>query len=242
MSEAGATLRIDARFCGPPDRANGGYVAGLVAAGHAGPLTATFRRPVRLDTDLRVLREGDDLRIMDGADAVVEVSPGELALEVPFRPSFAEAEVAASRYLGLREHPFPTCFVCGTRRSAGDGLRIFAGPVEGLHCVASPWVPDATLAGDDGRIRNEILWAALDCPGGFATFLDVEPRPGVLGRITGQILDVVHADEPCVAVGWPIAHDGRKHRVATAILNSKGIVCGAAVATWIDVLLPASRT
>ena len=44
---------------------------------------------------------------------------------------WAEARGAASRFAGHHDHPFPGCFVCGTERAAGDGLRLFPGPVAG---------------------------------------------------------------------------------------------------------------
>ena len=117
---AAACAAACACACGPADRANGGYVAGLLAQGHAGPLSATFRRAVRLGTDLRVERGQGGVRIMDGEDPVVEAGPATLSIEVPWRPDFALAEAAARNYVGLEQHPFPTCFVCGTERAAGD--------------------------------------------------------------------------------------------------------------------------
>jgi hypothetical protein len=229
------TLRIEGRYCGPPGCANGGYVAGLVSRAHAGPITITFRRPVRLDAGLRLVHDVGGSRIVDGDDVVVEATDAMLDLVAPFHPTFEQADIATRAYLGHARHPFPGCFVCGTARVAGDGLRVFAGPVEGMHCVASPWVPDAELADSNGIIPGEIAWAALDCPGGFAIYLDVEPRPAVLGRMTGHVTGRVHADEPCVVIGWPIAHDGRKHHVGSALFDSRGNACGVAHATWIEV-------
>jgi hypothetical protein len=67
---------------------------------------------------------------------------------------------------------FPDCFVCGTVRQPGDGLRIFPGPVPGRRLWAAPWTPDSSVAGTDGRVRPEVAWAALDCPSGITV-----PRP-----------------------------------------------------------------
>ena len=64
-----------------------------------------------------------------------------------------EARAAAPSFAGLRSHPFPTCFSCGTGRAEGDGLRIFPGrvgdaidePGEGPRPrVAATWTPDAS--------------------------------------------------------------------------------------------------
>ena len=52
-----------------------------------------------------------------------------LALDVPVPPTLTEAEVARDRFSGSDKHPVPACFVCGTMREEGDGLRIFPRPV-----------------------------------------------------------------------------------------------------------------
>jgi hypothetical protein len=228
-------LCVHARFCGPPGCANGGYVAGMLARSHDGPLSVTFRKPVRLDAPVRVEQKAGDLRVWDGDDLVVDAVAATLDLEPVHRPTFAQAEAAAHHYVALDDHPFPRCFVCGTAREHGDGLRIFAGPVEGMHCVASPWTPDASVADRDGTVPREIVTAALDCPGCFGAYLDISPRPAVLGRFTSRVTGAIHVDEPCVVIGWPIGHDGRKHHVGSALLDSKGQICGVARATWIEV-------
>ncbi|MEI2700767.1 MAG: hypothetical protein V9E94_21380 [Microthrixaceae bacterium] len=62
-------------------------------------------------------------------------------------------------------HAFPTCFTCGPDRASGDGLRIFPAQVPGRpELVVSPWRPDRSFVDDDDRIRDELVWAALDCP------------------------------------------------------------------------------
>src|SRR5690606_8970580 len=107
-------------------------------------------------------------------------------LQVPCPPGFREAEAAAQRYPGLETHPFPGCFVCGTKREPGDGLRIFAGPTGRDGLVAAPWIPDTGLAGEDGNVRPEFLWAVLDCPGAFS----FEPAAGnacVLGEMAASL-------------------------------------------------------
>src|SRR5205814_4453606 len=84
-----------------------------------------------------------------------------------------------------QEHPFPTCFVCGPQRDVGDGLRILVARLDGQDLSADLWVPDAGLAGPDGTVRPEFVWAALDCPSGIGAFGD-EPADGppvLLGRL-----------------------------------------------------------
>ena len=38
-------------------------------------------------------------------------------------PGYFAAVEASRRYAGFKHHRFPTCFVCGTQRSRGDGMR-----------------------------------------------------------------------------------------------------------------------
>ena len=46
-----------------------------------------------------------------------------LALDVPAAPEYLQAVEASRHYAGFRYHRFPTCFVCGTQRTRGDGMR-----------------------------------------------------------------------------------------------------------------------
>ena len=130
-----------------------------------------------------------------------------LKLAIPESPGYLQAQEAARHGPhDSREHPCPGCFVCGPDRAPGDGLRIFAGPVPGRDHVAAAWVPDGSLAGDDGKVLPEILSAALDCPGFHA--LRTGARPWLLGEFTAHIDRLVHADERCVIVGWKIDEKG----------------------------------
>ena len=180
-------IRIPARFCGPPDSGNGGYTCGLVSSALQKAAEVTLRRPIPLERDLEVNFEDRNnstwalLRDEDGL--IAEGAPLEWKQEQPVQASFAEAETAAAKSPAFYNHPFPTCFTCGPDRRPGDGLRIFPGRIMSLdklgdmtgtaengrsNFFAAHWVPDAALATHDGVIPAEIVWAALDCPTGFA--------------------------------------------------------------------------
>jgi hypothetical protein len=162
------TVVIERRFCGPPDSANGGYACGLLARRMTGPVEVTLRRPPPLEKPLEVEVEDAGGSLLDGNELVAAARAAELEVEVPEPVSQTEAETAAQRCeLLLHDHPFPTCFVCGPDRSERDGLRIFPGPVDGREIVAAAWTPDRSLADPDGSVREEIMWAALDCPTSF---------------------------------------------------------------------------
>jgi hypothetical protein len=200
-----------------------------------GPTEVTLRRPAPLSTALRVdCHEESALLCLDSM-ILAEAKRAEVTVDVPDPPSFTVAEAASRGYLGHVRHPFPSCWVCGTTRAPGDGMRIFPGPVKGTKMVASIWTPGASLAPSDALVRPEFLWAALDCPGGWAAVTDVPPRPVVLGRIAARIDRPVQAGIPYIVTAWKIATEGRKHRVGSAIFTAAGVSCATAQATWIDV-------
>jgi hypothetical protein len=55
-----AGFAIDARFCGPPQSANGGYVGGRLASYLGGAVEVTLRRPPPLNQTLEVERPATD--------------------------------------------------------------------------------------------------------------------------------------------------------------------------------------
>lgn len=230
------TLFIEPQFCGPADRANGGYVAGLLARIVEPPLQLTLRRPVPIGLPVHVESAPDGgARLVSGDDVLAEAVSAPLDLAVPAAPSHDEAVHAARNYIGFHGHPFPRCFVCGPQRGVGDGLRIFAGPLADGRMVAAPWTPHPAFADATGSVRDAVLWAALDCPGCFAALLGRTVQPAVLGRFTAHVTRLPRAGEPVTAIGWPIAHDGRKHHVGTALVDRDGEPIGRARATWVDV-------
>ena len=226
-----ATIQVERRFCGPPDSGNGGYVCGLVAAAAAQPVAVRLRKPPPLDVPLELAERDGVLQLLQGADVVAEARPDPVDLGVPALPDHAEAVIASLRYTGFAEHAFPGCFVCGPRRMAGDGLRIFAGPLSDGRGVAAPWIPDGSLADGSGLVRPEFLWSALDCPGYFAT--PMAGKLALLGELAARIDRRPAAGEPCVVFGWERSSDGRKHYAGTAVIGPDGDVLARACATWI---------
>ncbi|HVB27263.1 MAG TPA: hypothetical protein VNE21_05065, partial [Mycobacteriales bacterium] len=211
------TLCIPGRFMGPPGSANGGYLAGrlaaLVACSPGESVTVTLRSPAPLEVALRVERMSADgaptVRLHIGSTLVAEASLGDLDL-VPAAPvDLAVAHAARAHYAGVVGHPFPGCYVCGSDRTDGLGLR--PGPVPGRPgTVATSWEP-----GPD--VGAETVWAALDCPSGWA--LETPGRPAVLGRITARVNGVPPVGGTCVVVGWLLGHDGRKAFSASALFH-----------------------
>lgn len=228
-----STVRIERRFRGPPESGNGGYVAGLVAAALGGSnCTVTLKSPPPLDRDLTLKTGGTAATLFDDDNIVVTASREPVEIDVPPPPSLAEARDAEPRFTGHVDHIFPGCFVCGPDREQGDGMRIFPGALhDSAHRVAATWVPDESVSDENGIVRPEFLWAALDCPGYFA----VEPNAGLalLGRMSAVLHRQAHAGEPLIVTGWPIDSVGRKHRVGSALHDANGELVAAATATWI---------
>lgn len=226
-------LVIVSRFCGPESSANGGYFAGCVAARAGRTVTVRLLRPPPLDSPLDAVELADGtLAVMSGTERVGEAKSATLELLPRRAPSYFEAVEASRRYAGFMHHRFPTCFVCGTARSRGDGMRVFAGLIAERGLVAAPWVPDASLDQGDGKVRPEFMSAALDCPGFYAVSPD--DRMMLLGEITVHVNRLVHVGERCTVIGWALEASGRKHAAGTAIFDEDGEACGLARALWIE--------
>jgi hypothetical protein len=227
------SLTVPARFCGPATSSNGGYFAGRVALLAGGTVTVRLLKPPPLDTEFAVRTQPDGaLEVLDGEVLIGEARPAVLALAVRPAPGYFEAIEASRRYAGFRHHRFPTCFVCGTRRVRGDGMRVFAGPIPERDMVAAPWVPDASLDRGDGKVRPEFMSAALDCPGYYAVAPD--DRMMLLAEFTAHVDRLVRVGASCTVVGWHIGSSGRKHEAGTAVYDGEGELCGKARALWIE--------
>lgn len=228
-------IKVSSRFCGPPTSGNGGYSCGLLDQQTDYLSEVTLRKPIPLDREMEVRQEADQFQLLAGEELIATARPGTLDdLEVPPYLDFADALESSKNFLGYQERPaFPTCFVCGLDRAEGDGLRIFAGASSRESLFAAPWRPAAELAGTDGYVASEFIWAALDCPGAFAIMGD-QVKTVVLGRLTAEEIQPVRAGEACVVTAWPLGQDGRKYFSGTAVFNETGQLCARAKAVWIE--------
>ncbi len=239
MSQTLSELQIDPRFRGPDQSGNGGYVCGLLARHLPGACRVRLLAPPPLSRPLQLLRAQDNsLQLLDGDQPVAQAWPDQLSMEIPPAPPMEQVHRASGLYRGFTRHSFPRCFVCGPERQAGDGLHIFPGPAEGEDRVMAPWTPDPSLA-DGDAIRPEFLWAALDCPSGFAVWPDDPALTILLGEFRAHLAGTLQAGEACRIVAWPLGRDGRKRHAACALYGEDGQPVAWAQATWIEV--PASR-
>ncbi len=194
----------------------------------------TLRIPPPLDEYLEVnTNDSNKILLLNGKTVVAEARPANVKLDIPQPPRYEEAVEFSKNYIGFEHHYYPTCFVCGPQREHGSGLRIFPGQIPGKNMVAAPWIPDASLANDDGFIKPEIIWSCLDCPGAFA-ILTLGLRMMLLGKLAVKIENHIKPGDKCVVIGWPISTEGRKLHAGTALFSESGTLCAMAKATWIE--------
>lgn len=234
-------VTVPARFHGPAEMGNGGWVAGVVAAmlpGQAARLAeVTLRAPTPLDVALHCEWSGYQARLYAPAGGIlaeaVPLTAGQTPAAPPFVP-LAVARHAAEGFAGHAEHPFPTCVVCGPRRAVGDGMRILPGPVAGEPgMVAAPWTVAASLAGADGRVPTAATWGALDCPTGWALY-----TPGavaLLGRLAVAVEADVVAGQTYVVVARKGGVSGRKAFAHAGLYDLSGALVAASRATWVSI-------
>lgn len=231
-------LVVDPRFCGPPEVANGGYVAGLLARELDGPVEVSLRAPTPLATPLDVAVDAQGARtLLHAGRELARAARAELALELRASPPAAEIAARAGGCRAMRTHPFPSCFVCGPNRETGDGLRVFPGMVAASDAVAALWTPDRSLCDVRGRVAPEFLWAALDCPSAFPLLESEASRalePMVLAKLCVALDGELNGGETARLVAWPIAQEGRRGTAGAAIYGESGNLVGRARATWVS--------
>ena len=218
-------LMVDERHNGPPNSGNGGWTSGLIAAFITdGTPEITLHKPPPLLAPLTVVPAADGLRVVDASETVIATGRRREADIEPVPPvSLARAAAASENYPGHGTHHFPTCFVCGPQRP--DGLRIFPGHLPEGGTAAVFEVP--------ADIDAVMVWAALDCPGGW-TVISGE-HPWVLGRMAVALDELPKPGEKCVVVGRDVRRDGRKALVRTTLYGADGRLCARAEATWIAI-------
>ncbi len=234
-------LTIPHRWCGPPESGNGGWVSGAVATfvppvDGLPAVTVRLSSPPPLDRPLAV-RVGEPeggsgavrVEVLDD-DHLVATATNAPEPDAPLAPpaTAAEARAAEARYEGLAEHPFPTCVVCGTAREPGDGLCLRPGPLDdGTGRYATTWqVPH-------DAVDAPLVWAALDCPGGWSA--GIAGRPMVLGTMTAAVRALPEPGSMCVVTAWQTRAEGRRHWSATALHSPAGDLLARAEAVWFAV-------
>ena len=166
---------IAGRFRGPEGSANGGYFAGCVAVRAGRTVTVRLLRPPPLDTPLDAVELADGtlaIKVGDGELGEAKSATLELVLRSTRRLFRGSGSFAPLRR--IQAPSLPTCFVCGTQRSRGDGMG--SSPARSRRAATSwprPGFPMRRSTGSHGKVRPEFMSAALDCPGFYAARQDV---------------------------------------------------------------------
>jgi hypothetical protein len=208
-----ASVKVPATRGGPPGMANGGWVCGTLAA-HLGrgPVEVTLHAPTPLDTPLAVGAADDEATLSHDGRLLASA----VRSTVPVRPvapvAWADAVAAAAAFPGHHDHPFPGCFVCGTERAEGDGLRLFPGPVASAPGrFAAVLAPQPAHAGEDGRLSPAAL----------------------LGRLRADVRGPLRVGETYVVVAESAGRDGRKAFGRASVYRPDGRLMAASQAVWI---------
>ena len=242
-------VSIASRFCGPVNSGNGGYTAGLIAdalagndmAGKGHAWSIRLRQPPPLNEPLQLSPgEGGAFsmrRVADDDASVIAEATWQVFPMTTLRPpvDFERARAGERDSIAWSTSRFGSCFVCGSQRAPGDGLRIFPGPVgvaprtaDG-QTVATLWRPDVSLA-EDGRIAARYVWSALDCPGYFAINEDREYL--LLAQMSARIYELPAPDKPLLIQAWPLGRERRSKMAATAIYAGDGRILAVAHTRW----------
>ncbi|MGZ5988386.1 MAG: hypothetical protein ACXWLZ_04970 [Rhizomicrobium sp.] len=226
------------QFRGPPNSGNGGYVCGLIGKEIKGPSTVALRALIPLDTPLDLEANEQSARLL-GRDGtlIAEAMPATTALPDPPSPPTLEQARHAGTRCPVIEKPFhPPCFTCSSIREEGDGLRILPGQIKGAPegQIACVWTPHPVFAGQDGYIPQEIVWAALDCPGSLAWIVKTGMGGGLLGTMTAEVTALPHAGQPTIVTAWPIEQSGRKFIAGVALFDADGRLMARGSQIWIS--------
>lgn len=226
---------LSPRFNGPPGTANGGYAcgyfAGLADGGHGPEAAVTLLEPPPLGAGLTWHPGARRSQVRHGSRLIATVAGGAGRFDAPAPVDPATAAEAATRFLGTAGHPFPTCFVCGTERAEGDGLLLTPGALaDRPSTVACAWTPGPSVADDHGIVELPVVWAVLDCPGGWTD--DPAAEPMVLSRMTARISRRPVLGQSYVVVGRRLRRSGRTAVNATALYDAAGTLLAEASAVW----------
>lgn len=226
---------IKSEFRGPPDCGNGGYVGGTLAAEldcHCA--SVKLKRPTPLDKLLQVAKTPDGaVKLLDGNIVIAQAEPAEIDVFLPDIPDWQACEKASETGGAGQASPFAYCFACG--RLHPNGLQVLTGPVELRKIVAAAWIPKSGFGDVDGYLPDRFVWAALDCPGGFALAHTVSTEQFVTGSISVKINAPIRVGEQYRVLGWHEGVDGRWQIAATALVDETGKPLAVCRSRWLKV-------
>jgi hypothetical protein len=218
-SDLKTELVLDGFFRGPATSANGGYAAGAAAALLGEAAEVRLLSPPPIDRPLAIRRNHEGIHILDRETVVLTARPrGSLDIELPDVDLVAARNAAATRER-LDAHAAPTCVVCGPARE--EGLRIFPGTLNATT-VATSWTAPAIGCDRGEPLPTPVIWAALDCPGGWSfPGAGTDFFPALISQSV-DIIQPVQAGTEVLVIGWETSREDRKLHASTAILDMHG--------------------
>lgn len=232
-------ITIAARFRGPPHSGNGGYVGGLLSKLAGDGRAVMMRAPAPLDLPMTCDMSAEPYRLMAGDTLVAEAvaaDPAALPM-VPSPPTLAEARDAATRAICYH----PICFCCSPQLAVGEGLRVSTGQIAGAPAghVAGIWSVDASFVDEDGVVPEEIIWAAIDCPGSYAWTAHDGNGGGLTGTMQAEVVARPRPGDECIVMAWPIARISERRRAAgVALFSADGQLMARGYQVWISLNRP----
>jgi hypothetical protein len=250
------TVKIEARFNGPAQSANGGWTGGMLArrmmsseqlsSGVDLPsISVSLRAPPPLNEPLQIHQHSDgSASLKHGNVELAHAQSEAFNLVIPSIPSLSATQAASAlglqRGLLRQSWPYAKCFACGVSRD--DGLCITPSPYPGSdqqEVVAATWRPSSWLAEGEGQVRLEAIWAALDCPAGIAWSYQLpDGSPMVTARMSVSIKKIPIVNQTLLVLGWPVEREGRKLYAGTALASADGELLASSRQLW---LLPRSN-
>lgn len=225
------TLTISRHYEGYPGVVQGGYAAGLMAAGLGPAAEVTLRAPPPVETHFDASTDDDRVRYHAAGTLVGEARAATLDLDVPAPPSYRDAMQVRGRCAAHLDIPWANCFACGTARGEGEGLQVWPGEI-GDALIAAPWTPGPAFQDDEDLLRPEYLWSALDCPGWYA-LMGGDMRALVTGRMTVRIDARPAAGADLVVIAWPM-RPARGRLLAGSAVWDGGRLIASARSVWFE--------
>ena len=239
MSDPIGVIRIGAFFQGPTDQGQGGWTASKLAACADGPVTIRLLRPIPLETDLAVVRDGVDLWRLcdprqDDGGAIMEAARWTPAFQDTASVRVEDAAAARRTFVyARRTHPVPHCFSCGLR-SGSMGVHVGRLSDGRYGC---DWSPPSWAIDRAGVVDPGVIWAALDCAAGCYVSADGAVPLAYTAQYAVEIVRPIEPGAAYAIVAWagdgPAEWQGRKRQAASAAFDRDGRIFARSTSLWV---------